>query len=337
MRRLSERMMQKMTVAGLAVCLMVTLAGCGSSSDSAKMTSDSARPAMAVEYNSAAMDMGGAAYPMEELKMEETVAEAEVEEAGAAGMEVDDSAANVQSDRKLIKTVDMNVETKEFDLVMSTLEQQVTEMGGYIESMETYNGSAYAYYQSTRNAHMTIRIPKEKLDSFLDTVSGISNVVRRSEYVEDVTLAYVDLESHRNALRTEQTRLLELMEKAESIDDIIVIEQRLSEVRYELESMESQLRTYDNQVDYSTVYLYVEEVEDLTPVEEENAWERVTGGFVDSVWSIGDGLKEFCIWFAIHIPYMVVWGVVITVIVLIVKKIVKRKRSRKAKGEDTNE
>ena len=56
-------------------------------------------------------------------------------------------------------------------------------------------------------------------------------------------------------LETEQQRLLELLETAESLDDILTIESRLTEVQYELDSKESQLRTYDNQIDYSTVYL----------------------------------------------------------------------------------
>ena len=83
--------------------------------------------------------------------------------------------------------------------------------------------------------------------------------------------------------QTEQERLLQLLEQAESIEDIITIEQRLSDVRYQLESMESQLRSYDNQVDYSTVYLYIDEVEVYTPVEEETTWERISAGFMDSL------------------------------------------------------
>lgn len=142
----------------------------------------------------------------------------------------------------------------------------------------------------------------------------------RSENVQDVTLTYVDLQSHRDALQTEQERLLQLLEQAESIEDIITIEQRLSDVRYQLESMESQLRSYDNQVDYSTVYLYIDEVEVYTPVEEETTWERISAGFMDSLKSIGEGIKEAAIWFVIHIPYLVIWAIVIVIIVLILKR-----------------
>ena len=108
--------------------------------------------------------------------------------------------------------------------------------------------------------------------------------------------------------------------RQESIEDIITIEQRLSDVRYQLESMESQLRSYDNQVDYSTVYLYIDEVEVYTPVEEETTWERISAGFMDSLKSIGEGIKEAAIWFVIHIPYLVIWAIVIVIIVLILKK-----------------
>lgn len=245
----------------------------------------------------------------------------------------EEGAANVTAtERKLIKNVDMNVETREYDKLLSAVENKVTELGGYIESLDAYNGSSYYNYRSTRNANMTIRIPKDRLDDFLNTVSDLGNVTSRSENVQDVTLTYVDLQSHRDALQTEQERLLQLLEQAESIEDIITIEQRLSDVRYQLESMESQLRSYDNQVDYSTVYLYIDEVEVYTPVEEETTWERISTGFLDSLKSIGEGIREAAIWFVIHIPYLVIWAVVIAVIVLILKKI--RKRTKRIRAEE---
>ncbi|MBP8703045.1 MAG: DUF4349 domain-containing protein, partial [Acetatifactor sp.] len=207
-----------------------------------------------------------------------------------------------------------------------------TELGGYIESLDAYNGSTYYSYRSTRNANLTIRIPKDRLEEFQNTVSELGNVTSRSENVQDVTLTYVDLQSHRDALQTEQERLLQLLEQAESIEDIITIEQRLSDVRYQLESMESQLRSYDNQVDYSTVYLYIDEVEVYTPVEEETTWERISAGFMDSLKSIGEGIKEAAIWFVIHIPYLVIWAIVIVIIVLILKKI--KKRTKRIRAEE---
>lgn len=323
MKRIRRAQLKKLAVVCLACCMVMTWGGCGASSKSY----DSAASVEMPRENYSSAEMGGGYYT------EETIAEeVDMEMADTTADTLDSNGA--ATNRKLIKTVDMNVETKEFDLVMSTIETQVSTLGGYIENMETYNGSTYSGYRSVRNASMTIRIPKDKLNGFLETVSEISNVVRRSENVEDVTLAYVDIESRRNALQTEQDRLLELLGRAESIEDIITIEERLSHVRYELESMESQLRTYDNKVDYSTVYLYIDEVQELTPIVEETAWQRMTGGFVESIQNIGNGAAEICIWLVVHSPYFILYAVFVTVVILIVKTISKRSAAKQQKKEN---
>lgn len=323
MKRLSEKQRKKLTALCLAGCMMAVLAGCGSPAKfSESAAADTA--ASSENYSISTQNMG-AGYLMEEYAMDEAPAE-------NGGAETGEEAVVPDSERKLIKTVDLNVETKEFDLVMSTLEEQVNALGGYIEQMDTYNGSSYSGYRRSRNASMTLRIPKDKLTGFLATISEISNVVNRSEYVEDVTLDYVDVESRRNSLRTEQDRLIALLEQAESIEDIISIEDRLSIVRYELERMESQLRTYDNKVDYSTVNIYIDEVQELTPVEEETTWERISGGFTASLQNIGDSIKETAVWFIIHIPYIIIWGIVILICILILRRFRRKRRERRQKN-----
>lgn len=316
--------MKKIPVLLLIGGMMLTMSGCGASSEYAADTMASGSVPM---ENYADQNMGGGYYSESAAVVEE--AEVEWDSDEAITTEKGKEATVALSQRKLIKTVDLHVETKEFDKVMVTLEEQVTAMGGYIENMETYNGSTYSGYRSARDASLTIRVPKDELETFLSTISDISNVVRRSENVDDVTLEYVDIESRRNALQTEQERLLELLAIAENVEEIILIEDRLSDVRYQLESMESQLRTYDNKVDYSTVYLTVEEVKELTPVVEETVWQRISGGFVDSLKDIGNGFVEWGIWFVVHIPYLVIWAVVIVVVVITVKSIRKKRRAKK--------
>jgi hypothetical protein len=299
----------------IAIAAALLLAGCGSASYS----SSTADTAAAVQTASSSYATDG--YYDYGSGIEEEYA-AETESAA-------DSTEAAAENRKLIKTVNLSVETKEFDTLMASLEERVQTLGGYIESMDTYNGSAYSSYRSSRSASLTIRIPQERLSGFLDEVSGICNVIRRSESVEDVTLTYVDLETHRNALETERDRLLELMEQAETMDDILTIEERLTDVRYQLQSMESQLRVMDNQVDYSTVYLEVDEVQELTPVAEQSIGERIAEGFSDSLKDVGTGFREFFIWFIVNLPHLVIWAVVIALIVLIIRKIRKRRKAKK--------
>jgi hypothetical protein len=114
------------------------------------------------------------------------------------------------------------------------------------------------------------------------------------------------------------------MEQAETIEDLITIEDKLADVRYQLESMESQIRTYDNQIDYSTVYLDITEV-NRTTSKPQTTWERMISGFGDSLYGVGIGIRDFFVGVVIYLPYIVVWGLIILCIVLIVKKVHKKK------------
>ena len=134
-----------------------------------------------------------------------------------------------------------------------------------------------------RSAFITARIPSARLDLFITTVEDAGNVIAKTETTEDVTLQYSDIESRKKSLTIEQDRIWELLEKADSLEAVITLEERLSEIRYELESMESQLRLYDNQVDYSTVTLRINEVTIFTPTSPESAGQRISSGFTKNL------------------------------------------------------
>ena len=318
------------------VLAAAVLCACGSSGGSSKFAATDAA-AYETAASPAAYDYGGEPMISNGVTVLNEMAEAEemydVAEAGEGAYQAQQDAL---AGRKLIKTVNLSAETEQFDVLVPALEQRVAALGGYIEEMSSYNrggnySADYIGIKHLRFASMTIRIPKENLDTFLSTVAEQSNIVSRSESVTDVTLQYVDLESHKKALTTEQDRLLELMERAETVEDIITIEGRLADVRYQIESMESQLRTYDNKIDYSTVYLSIDEVEQYTPTETTTVWQRISSGFMDSLQGVGRGLSNFAIWFVIHIPYIVVWVIIIIVVLLIIRAVLRGMTKRRTK------
>jgi len=205
-----------------------------------------------------------------------------------------------------------------------------------VESREVYNGSAYAT-RRYRHADLTVRIPAEKVDGFVEHVSGVSNVVSSREDIDDVTLTYVDTESRVKALETERDRLLELMEKAETMSDLLEIESRLTDVRYQLESVASQLKTLENQVSYATVYLNISEVQEYTPVAEKTTWQRITEGFADSLEGIWDGAVEIFVWVLANSPYLVIFGGLAAGAVALLRKRKIRVRKAPRKEEKTEE
>jgi hypothetical protein len=313
--------------AAIAAALLMAVTGCGSS-DSA---STEAKMAYAPEPAYGADGLyEAAAY--EEMA---DVAEADYDAPRVSGSTVNAEAQ--QSSRKLITTLSISAETGNMDELLARVEHKVSSLGGYIENSDISNGSYQTNQDRTRQyrrAHLTIRVPADKLDDFLSDVQEHSNITQKSQNVEDVTLSYTDLESHKRMLKAEEQRLLEFMEKAETVEDMIAVEQRLTEVQYQLDSMESQLRTYDNLIDYSSVYLDITEVQEFTVTEEPaSVWDEIREGFGRNLLSVGRGIRDFFVWVVIHLPQLVIWGVVIFVICLIVRRIRRRKALKKAKKE----
>ncbi len=322
--------MKKWRVLSLVLGISMILAGCGGSSKYESAACDTAAAPAAAGGNG----MAGSGYLSDGVEYEsDDYAEAAAEEAGMDDGGDGNSAPEVMdTGRKLIKTVDLQVETESFDELLLSVFHRTESFSGYIEESYTYNGSQY-YGRGTRNANMTIRIPADKLEEFLSEISEISNVISRNDRVTDVTLRYVDMESHKKALMAEQERLLELLGQAENIEDIISIESRLSEVRYQIESMESQLRTMDNQVNYSTIYLSIEEVKQYTPVAEQSIGEKIVTGFQRSLVDIGSGFVNFGVGFLIYLPYIVLWAVAIAAALLFIRLAIKKRRSKKLKKQ----
>ena len=263
-----------------------------------------------------------------DMAVTEEAAEEMIETAGGTIETGTTISQTTQVNRKLIRTFDMQIETKEFDTVLSGIQSKVQELGGYIEQSSLDGGSAY-YSSYNRYSNLTVRVPSDKLDGFIENVKENANVTYISESTEDITLNYVDVESRKIALETERDRLLELLEKAETVEDIITIEGRLSEVRYKLESYASQLRTFDNQVDYSTVHINIHEVDRETKVEPKTFWAEVTDEFGDSIYDMGRGFRNFAIWFLGSSPYLILWAVVIVAAVLGLRFVGKKRQLKK--------
>lgn len=231
------------------------------------------------------------------------------------------------SGRKLIRQVSMDVETEQFEELVAAINGKITELGGYSEQSDvTGNRLDYRGEPVPRYASITARIPSDKLDSFLDSVEKGGNVTDKSESVTDVTLQYSDVESRKKSLEIEQERLWALLEKAESVDAIISLEERLSDIRYQMESMESQLRLYDNQVDYSTVHLSINEVKKYTQAAPETLGGRIKNGFGDNLLRMGEALTEGFIGIVTLSPFWLPPVAILAIVLIFVHKNLNRKK-----------
>ena len=79
-----------------------------------------------------------------------------------------------ETDRKLIRNVNLSLQTKEFDTVLDNMSQKIKDLGGYIQDSSVWGSSSD--YSSSRSASYTLRIPSDKLDEFIDVVETLGNV-----------------------------------------------------------------------------------------------------------------------------------------------------------------
>jgi hypothetical protein len=235
---------------------------------------------------------------------------------------ITDTSASQIAGQKLIKDVNMSVETKEFDAFIQEINSQISSLGGYVQSSNVSGGSYQ--YDNYRNGNIVARIPADKLDGFVSIVKEKGNVVNTSEMTTDVTLQYVDMESHIKALKVEQETLLGLLEKAEKMEDVIAIQSQLTQVRYELDSYESQIRTYDNLVNYSTVTINITEVERETNTDKPSFFNEIKAKLSNNLYNIKDGFRNFAINLIAALPYLVIGGAIILIMVVTGRKIYKR-------------
>lgn len=309
-------------ILALLFASLMLLAGCGAKSDSAEMANG-----QSMAYSTAATadyKEGAAEY---EVADEAAVEEAMADVATDAGVE--SPTQGTQSNRKLIKRQYITMETKEFDTLTQFVTEKVNAVGGYIEH-SSVSGSSYRY-NDNRYANYTVRVPVTELDGFVSAIKEAGNVTNFSESVEDITLSYVDTESRITALKTEQETLMEMLDQAGDLDTLLAIQSRLTEVRYQLESYESQLRVYDNDIDYSTVNMDIFEVERETKVEDDSFGSRLKERLSANFYGLGQSLESFAIFMIGGIPYWIMLALAAVVVILIIKLIRRRARKKEQK------
>ena len=254
---------------------------------------------------------------------------------------VGDLPATVDPTRvKLIYTADIRVETMDFDQTLKDLRAMVEKCGGYFESSYTENGS---YWQDANYKYgsFTVRVPKDKYQEFVSSVTDGMHVTQLSQDTQDIGQAYYEAETHLETLKNKHARLEELLKQAATLSDIIDLENALSQTEYEIEQYSNELERYDSLVDYSTITVNVETAASYSPGldEERGFFERVWESMKEGFAGFGEGFTDLCEWLGYHLIQI---AILIVIVVLFVKfgphkrdrlKVGKSKRSGKAQNE----
>lgn len=227
----------------------------------------------------------------------------------------------VYQDAKLIRRAYLQIQTETFDQSADALEKLVAECGGYFQNASVEGGSL-RNQSASRWGNYTIRLPQEKFDAFLGRTGELGYVTSQSESSENVSQQYYDTEARLKAQRTKQERLLALLEKADSMETIVALENALSEVEYEIESLTTSLNEYDSLISYSTIELTLDEVGAITqtPGERDSLGTRMVAGVQSSFRGLVNGAQELLVWLSYNLVLVVVIVVAAAAAVVILRK-----------------
>ncbi len=221
----------------------------------------------------------------------------------------------ISNSQKVIRTISINLITRSFDDDLVKLSEVLGEEGGYVEYSNISGDRG-----SKRFASMTLRIPKEKLDSYLLKVKGFGRVTSITESQEDVSEQYSDTKTRLYTQTTKLARLQELLTKANLVEDILDIERELADTQYQVDRLTGSLRGLDSKVDYSTVQLSLQEEIPTTEQTQLSLGQRIKLAVSDAWQVTFEFLKNLLILMIVALPYLAVLVLLIVIIKLIWRK-----------------
>ncbi len=314
-----------------ALLLLALLTGCGASAPKMAETDNMAFDYMADGVTGSFNTSMSA--PQEEAVEEEFVVEDSLAE---EPKEKQDGALSPQSlSEKIIYSGYVYLQTTEFDDALVRLEQAVTEYGGFIQSSGV-DGNCRTYSDGTtevtdRWANYVVRVPAAKFESFMSMTNGLGNVTNSSRSAENVTSQYTDYEARLSSLTIQEERLLTMLGATADLESLIALEARLSEVRYEIEQIQRNLRNLDQRLAYSTVTLELREVEIYTPTAPvtRTFGQKLGDAFSDAWNGLVRGSQNFVLFLAESVFTLVILAGITVVVVLWIRRGIRKRRAKK--------
>ena len=249
---------------------------------------------------------------------------------------VTEESLTSSGNRKIAKSVSLNAETKTFDNSLEWLKTNVYSFNGIIDNsyIDTGDKSDSNY---KKNANFAMRIPAEKLDSFIGSIGNNLNITFKQESIFDITDEYYDSDSRLKSLIIEEEKLNEMLKLAKNVDEMIKIEDKLSEVRTNIENINRKIKNYDKQVNYSKVDINIIEVKDLTDIKtnaNDFSKENLNKKMLKTLDDVILFLKNVAAYIFINIPWIIL-GIIVIIIEILLYMFLKSIFLKKKYDENT--
>lgn len=266
---------------------------------------------------------GGAVQSAEQMAEYYAEPEAAVNDAAYGGIAVtrsapkvaayslDTGAADEISGQKIIRTATLTIATKQYDDCLDALRALCEETGGNVTYLSEDSGAG-----GMRRASVTLQVPADKLDGFLDGAAAVGRVTHREETASDVTESYQDTQARLETQEALMARLQALMTDTASLSDLLALESKIAETQYNIDSLRDSLNRTDRRVDYTTVDVTVREETSAAGAADSELplTERLKSGIAAGWGAFVDFLEDAAVFLTAALPFLavaaLVWGIV---------------------------
>ena len=229
-------------------------------------------------------------------------------------------AAETRLERKIIRDARLSLKVDDFSAAYQKLNELAALYGGYVVSGESYSYDG----EKMQSGNITLRVAANRLDEALAEIESLGKVENRNVYTQDITMEYYDIAGRLTQYQTQERRLLDILNQAESVEDLVAVERELTRVRAFLESLNGQLRYYDQMTALSSinVSLYQPDVNTQTvrlsgwP----GLWQDIMAGFISGVNWLIRGCSSLIVGLAKMLPLLLLLALLLVVLLLLLRR-----------------
>ncbi len=307
--------MKKLTLVSVLLVIAVMLSACGAATS--EVLNEAAKDDF---FYSSSMDM-----TMDKAEMESGSGYGQITNGSLRGEETKTEF----QEEKLVYTSHVDLETEDFENANDALHATIKSLGGIIVSENAYNLSDVGY----RSINLTVRIPQENYDKFHAGLSEAYNIASIRNSVDNLTEVYYDNENRLRSYRVQEERLFAMLEKAQTVEEMLQIESRLCDVQYHIEALTNTQKTIDNDVKYATFHLTLSEVTKYTSPAPKTFGDRLSDTVENSGEAFLDVLEGLLFAFIYLAPYIAIMAIVAVIVIVVVKRSIKKARKKVNKDE----
>lgn len=234
-----------------------------------------------------------------------------------------DRDLSIELGDKIIENASLSYETTDFDNAIDFVNEQIDQHGGQLEYSNKTTSSSYG--DTGDFISMTIRVPNENLQAFIETLGTYDQLYLLSQEVgqTDVTKIYRDNETRIAVLKEEEAALREMLQEQGTLEEVLQIRTRLSEVISEREIYENENQNYNEQIEFSSVHLSIQQTDRASDRDVSGFWNRFVNALGDSFYSFINVMQQLAINLVYLFPYLLVLIIVVAIVYFLWRRLRK--------------